>query len=847
MRRKWLSLLLAAAMLCSLLPAASAAAAQLPTPEVEWLTEEKTAEVNGVAKTYKPGQALMSEVPTNFPGLQYHVTLKNTTNGETLEEYTEGLEDPGSGYEDIKVGWYANVLTEGVYNLTVYYVGDGETWQDSEPVTVSYTYTPPDAGTYAAPTGVEWADSGFAYTVPEEKFGPKDNLFIQFGYFKDDPDSTNPQKVRHRSGDPSASKEDRDAAFQERFNDFVSNSGDGYYRFRLRVVSDCITEKASSPWSEWSSARLVTGEPEDITEALEEIANGLDDTVTDEQKREAFEKFQALDQKELATALNADQNGTGVSAQLADLEEKLGLKTTVKVEEGVEGIDSAAVTVVGAGLNADDLSNPPAFTISPATDKEDLPEGYRNDVQLYFELTGVSGTTLKPPVQITMPVPEGLNPQRLRILHYQDGGNIEVIEPYVFQEGTRWMARFTVDSLSPFVFAEYKPFTVTFDANNGTGPYDSKETNEKGIVTDWPADPAWDGHTFLNWSTATEGGEPVTDAYVFTADATVYALWQENGGDTPGGGDEDDDAPDTPDTPGGDEDDDTPGTTTGGGSSGPTRYTVSAPSVDNGRVALSSNRASKGSTVTLTVTPDEGYELAALTVTDAAGNVLELTDRGDGRYAFTMPAGQVEIHAEFREIAGPEPVQLPYADVAQGAWYYDAVAYAYENGLMEGVGGGSFAPAMTTSRSMLATLLYRLEGAPDLSGEILGYPYADVDAESWYGDAVYWARLNGVVTGVGDGSAFDPDGDITREQMAVMLYRYAQYKGYDVSQGGMAAREFADYGQVADWARYAMDWAVAAGLITGTSGDTLSPQGSATRAEIAAILMRFAEKYVSAE
>ena len=288
-----------------------------------------------------------------------------------------------------------------------------------------------------------------------------------------------------------------------------------------------------------------------------------------------------------------------------------------------------------------------------------------------------------------------------------------------------------------------------------------------------------------------------------------------------------------------------PPATSSGGSS--TRYTVSAPSaVEGGKVAVSSSRASRGSTVTVTVTPDEGYELDALTVTDSDGNTLTLTDKGDGKYTFTMPRGAVEISASFKAVEEePQPSDFPFTDVAEGDWYYDAVAYAWENDLMTGTSSTTFAPGVTTSRAMLATLLYRLEGAPDLSGENLGYPYADVEADSWYGDGVYWARLHGVVTGV-TGEIFDPDGDITREQMAVMLYRYAQYKDYDVT-GSADLSGYADADSVSSWAQYAVAWAVDAGLISGVGNNTLNPQGSATRAEIATILMRFVEGFVPAE
>lgn len=280
-----------------------------------------------------------------------------------------------------------------------------------------------------------------------------------------------------------------------------------------------------------------------------------------------------------------------------------------------------------------------------------------------------------------------------------------------------------------------------------------------------------------------------------------------------------------------------------GGGSSVTRYEVSVPAgVENGKVTVSPSRAAYNQTVTVTVTPDEGYELDALTVTGADGKALTLTDKGDGKYTFTMPRGKVSISASFKPVEEPAPAGLPFIDVAEGAWYYDAVVYAYENGLMDGTSATIFAPGLTTDRAMLATLLYRLEGRPAVTG---GVSFDDVAEGTWYTDAVIWAAAEDIVNGVGDGSSFAPATTITREQMAVMLYRYAQYKGYDVTQGGMAAREYADYDQVSGWAEYAVQWAVNAGLISGTSATTLSPQGSATRAEIAAILMRFCETFVT--
>lgn len=183
-----------------------------------------------------------------------------------------------------------------------------------------------------------------------------------------------------------------------------------------------------------------------------------------------------------------------------------------------------------------------------------------------------------------------------------------------------------------------------------------------------------------------------------------------------------------------------------------------------------------------------------------------------------------------------EEAGLPFTDVASGSWYYDSVAYVYEQGLMGGTGEGRFSPDLTTSRAMIVTILYRLEGSPAVSG---GASFADVTAGQWHSDGVAWASANGIVTGYSNGS-FGPDDTITREQMAAILYRYARYKGYDLSAQA-ALDGYADAAQVSAYAADAMKWAVGSGLITGTSGTTLSPAGSATRAQAAVILARFCQ------
>ncbi len=173
-----------------------------------------------------------------------------------------------------------------------------------------------------------------------------------------------------------------------------------------------------------------------------------------------------------------------------------------------------------------------------------------------------------------------------------------------------------------------------------------------------------------------------------------------------------------------------------------------------------------------------------------------------------------------------------FSDVSQDAWYYDAVDWAQENGIMDGVSDGVFNPDGSMTRAMLVTILYRLTGEPDMPESDWGYPYSDVAADSWYAVPVYWARYNGIADGVSD-TQFDPDGSITREQLVTMLWRY------DGEEEPSTQSSFADEAEISAWALYAVDWAAEAGIVSGRDGNVFDPGGSASRAECAAILMRY--------
>ena len=343
-----------------------------------------------------------------------------------------------------------------------------------------------------------------------------------------------------------------------------------------------------------------------------------------------------------------------------------------------------------------------------------------------------------------------------------------------------------------------KKYTVTLDYADGDTK-DSVYTVTEGTELTLPT-PSRSGYTFEGWY---DGSSRVSSPYKVTKDVILTAEWDYNGSSS---------------------------------SSGSTRYTVSVEDTDNGSVKVSPTRASKGSTVTVTVKPDEGYELDELTVTDKNGDSVKLTDKGDGKYTFKMPASKVTVEAVFTAVE-PEPEGLPFTDVTSGDWFYDAVAYVYDKGMMEGTTDTTFAPAMNLTRSMIAQVLYNLEERPEAPGAA-GFP--DVAAGAWYADAVNWAAARGIVKGY-DTGAFGPEDSVTREQLAAILYRYAQAKGYDTTQGGMAVREFSDSASISDWAQTAMSWAVNAQVLSGKGNGVLDPQGTATRAEVAQMLMNFGE------
>lgn len=268
-----------------------------------------------------------------------------------------------------------------------------------------------------------------------------------------------------------------------------------------------------------------------------------------------------------------------------------------------------------------------------------------------------------------------------------------------------------------------------------------------------------------------------------------------------------------------------------GGEPAKPSFPVKISNSGDGVAKVDKSYASAGAKVTITVTPGRNATVQRITVTDEDGQRLKLTENRDGTYSFTMPNGAANVYARFSGSG------LPFADVPSGSWYYDDVAYVYDTGLMTGLTATAFGPNLSTTRGMIVTILWRMENEPAAKH---GCPFADVRRGSYYEQAIAWASENGIVTGF-DASTFAPDRAITREQLAAILFRFAAYRGMDAVTLRENLSSFQDQAAISAYAVSALNWAVGEGLMQGT-GDKLEPTGSATRAQVAAMLRRFIQR-----
>lgn len=339
-------------------------------------------------------------------------------------------------------------------------------------------------------------------------------------------------------------------------------------------------------------------------------------------------------------------------------------------------------------------------------------------------------------------------------------------------------------------------YTVTFETSGGSavGPV----TIDAGSTVTKPADPMKSGHNFGGWYKDSTLQTPWNFANdTVRTDTTLYAKWTAN-----------------PPAPSYDDPDPT--------------YAVSAPAAENGKIAVSPKNASAGSTVTITVKPDSGYVLETISVTDKNGNDLKLTDKGNGKYTFTMPASKVEIKATFME---DNSVLNFFYDVPNDAYYYEAIKWAAENGITGGVGNSLFAPNQPCTRAQIVTFLWRAAGSP-----VVNYlmPFTDVDEGAYYAEAARWAASTGIVTGLTE-TTFGTDSVCTRAQAAAMIYRCAQAQGKGFTGAWMFHLPFTD---VPEWAYESVAWCYMNGVTTGVSETSFAPGNDCTRAQIVTFLWR---------
>ncbi len=280
----------------------------------------------------------------------------------------------------------------------------------------------------------------------------------------------------------------------------------------------------------------------------------------------------------------------------------------------------------------------------------------------------------------------------------------------------------------------------------------------------------------------------------------------------------------------------------------------------NGTVSVSDDWADEDQKITLTITPDKGYVVDKIEIVDAEGDKIDAkkVEDEDNEYTFRMANCDVTVTVTFKEEGKTTtedneeteeadkteetttPETITFSDVKESDWFYKGVSYVVENGMMNGVGENQFAPNAPLTREMLAVVLYNMEKQPESTGV---NPFADVKADMWYTDAIVWANANGIVAGYDD-STFGLGDSITREQLAAILYRYAQMKGYDVTEKADLTG-YADSAAISGYAVEAMQWANANGIVNGMTATTLAPQGTATRAQVATMLMNFCENVVT--
>lgn len=419
------------------------------------------------------------------------------------------------------------------------------------------------------------------------------------------------------------------------------------------------------------------------------------------------------------------------------------------------------------------------------------------------------------PITLSLPLPTGFATENLKVKHEKNGKLV----------GYHDTTYNTADNTITFTNDKgFSTFTVLSDARSTTIQFTDKDNHNIGSAKSYgpsnvndalPTTAAESGYVFNGWKF-----EGIDGVYTTLTDELLTKLAAKGGKVSA-----------TPDFS-----KRSSGGSSGGSSSGKTTYKVTTSAVNNGGVNASPSSAEKGAAITITLSPDKGYKLDKLTVTDGSGKTVSTVKKSDTVYTFTMPASAVKVGVSYVK-ATETPSETKFNDVSANDWFASAVDYVTGKGMMNGTADNTFSPKANTTRGMVVTVLYRLENQPSTSAA----SFTDVASGAYYANAVAWANANGIVSGYGSGK-FGPNDKVTREQLAAILYRYAQYKKYDVSVGeDTNILSYDDAQSISSYAIPAIQWACGAGVVTGKSGSKLDPKGNATRAEVAAMLMRFCE------
>lgn len=621
---------------------------------------------------------------------------------------------------------------------------------------------------------------------------------------------------------------------QENFVGKVSSSISGGY-FTTDPSAYCVNGKtgissglANYPWTVCTKS-----------DTKAEVASG-DPAVKDPTavpKTDADKNLLNATQTALASA---EINGNGIDAAAADMANK----NMVTADASVVGSLNTAIgtstpaTTENTNIVIQTYMDMQITGVSTENDKKsitvDIQPMYRTvattaNVKANEEIVLTSSDSAKPvnAVQIGTPKPLSITGETTITIQLPTGFINKVGDSYppiyVQHKGHEYTATVTEsDGKLIAIFTNpdgFSPFTISTESTAVATIGDNRYTTLQDAV-----DAVKDGETIIvtgdNLSATVSGSKTfkVTGQTVNLSAASGYSLT--NNGDTytvshqSSGG---------------------PGSS-GGSISTPTTYAVNVNAATNGAVAADKKTASKGTTVTVTASPSKGYVVDAVKVVDKDGKDVAVTEK-DGKYVFTMPGSAVTVTGTFKAET-PAPVALPFTDVKSGNWFYDAVKYAYAQGLMTGTSATTFAPNGTMNRAMIVTVLYRLEKSPAVTG---ASKFTDVPAGQWYSDAVAWAAANKIVNGY-DETTFGPMNAVTREQMAAILFRYEQVKGLENVTLEENLNRFPDQNKISAYAIPALQWAVGQKIINGNADGTLDPTGTATRAQVAQIFTNLLNK-----